>query len=944
MDPTMFPELIFVLGSGASVLIREASNEFLKDKIKLVLRNLKKHTEHDRIKNAYQKAMEQAFAICLEILLTNIREFGYQDIELKQYHASIKAFVKDKIVAEELLKSVHDLERVDLPSPIVLNQRWIAMNGKELPPNLVWDKVATNFRHYAKQEIVLSDELRALNTAKEMQEIKELMARQFGVRVEIDLKKYYERMQLKFSPLNLANLMPIYPNVPARMLIRDCFLAQKVRSNPPPEVIPKDFNERREAYNNTFLGSDKEIIEKIFDDYHAQPPIPVLDVIASEDKRLLVLTGEPGSGKSTLLRYLLTSIISPPIDCRTGMPLSWISAFKNTFPLLIELGHFATQRRKGNCKNILDYVAYLGKTEHWFIDDLTANTLLKNGQSLVMFDGLDEIFNICEREQVLNEIAGFAQLYPQAKIIVTSRPIGYKEMVLRDAKFDHYGIQDFDHNQIIDFIHGWFLLTTQNQAKSNRQAKRLRDSLERSTSIRLLAGNPMILTIMMLLSHKEELPLERIKFYEKAVKLLCHQWDTNRNLELPEGYLNADDKMILLRRIAMQMQSDKTSLSSNLIYEEQLELEIKKFLINEDWYSDKAEARKAARIMIQQLRERNYILCLRAPYYYGFIHRTFLEFLISTEYVCCFNSQENQMTINDLIELFDMHCHEDIWLEVLRLICGQIDEAYVGRIINHLAMKIVSEKWDGETPPHELLLAVWCLSEVRKPTRLKQNVRQLLSKVNLCFLQKEGESINDYLDDFVAAAREVVRRWDVYDNQGYKDNFFKDQALKTYILENFESEKYYYWPHHVALLSSDQQLTEQLVYSKDSKIRKETIAALMYHWSDDKTRKTMEYIAKQDEDKLIRKKTLIAMAHKWPDDKTRNIIEDIAKQDENKFLRITALIVMAHKWPGDKTRNIVEDIAKQDENKISQGCGIDEIIIDYSHKNLIDRLLLPDER
>ena len=43
-----------------------------------------------------------------------------------------------------------------------------------------------------------------------------------------------------------------------------------------------------------------------------------------------------------------------------------------------------------------------------------------------------------------------------------------------------------------------------------------------------------------------------------------------------------------------------------------------------------------------------------------------------------------------------MHCRDDDWREVLRLICGQIDEQFVGRIVEHLATRTDLEKWDGQ--------------------------------------------------------------------------------------------------------------------------------------------------------------------------------------------------------------------------------------------------------
>ena len=51
-----------------------------------------------------------------------------------------------------------------------------------------------------------------------------------------------------------------------------------------------------------------------------------------------------------------------------------------------------------------------------------------------------------------------------------------------------------------------------------------------------------------------------------------------------------------------------------------------------------------------------------------------------------------------MIALFDEHCRQDEWREVLRLICGQIDETFVGKIVEHLATRTDLDKWGCYVP------------------------------------------------------------------------------------------------------------------------------------------------------------------------------------------------------------------------------------------------------
>ena len=91
-----------------------------------------------------------------------------------------------------------------------------------------------------------------------------------------------------------------------------------------------------------------------------------------------------------------------------------------------------------------------------------------------------------------------------------------------------------------------------------------------------------------------------------------------------------------------------------------------------------AQARAAARAVVDQLRQRNFILCFVGADSYAFVHRTFLEYFCAADFVHQFNVAKT-LDIDGLIALFDQHCRDDEWREVLRLICGQIDETFVGR-------------------------------------------------------------------------------------------------------------------------------------------------------------------------------------------------------------------------------------------------------------------------
>src|SRR5205814_1009873 len=60
--------------------------------------------------------------------------------------------------------------------------------------------------------------------------------------------------------------------------------------------------------------------------------------------------------------------------------------------------------------------------------------LLLNGRAVVIFDGLDEVFDIGARTNAIEAIHGFAHRYPNTPVLVTSRGVGYGEFPLAGAR------------------------------------------------------------------------------------------------------------------------------------------------------------------------------------------------------------------------------------------------------------------------------------------------------------------------------------------------------------------------------------------------------------------------------------------------------------------------------------------------------------------------------
>jgi predicted NACHT family NTPase len=121
-----------------------------------------------------------------------------------------------------------------------------------------------------------------------------------------------------------------------------------------------------------------------------------------------------------------------------------------------------------------------------------------------------------------------------------------------------------------------------------------------------------------------------------------------------------------------------------------------------------SEPREKANQLIQQLRERNFILCYRGADTYGFVHRTFLEYFCAVEIVQRFEKQRS-ISLKELRdEVFGKHWQDEAWHEVLRLICGMIEQKFTSQIISFLIQK------EGNSNRfNNFFLAAQCLGEIK---------------------------------------------------------------------------------------------------------------------------------------------------------------------------------------------------------------------------------------
>ena len=117
-------------------------------------------------------------------------------------------------------------------------------------------------------------------------------------------------------------------------------------------------------------------------------------------------------------------------------------------------------------------------------------------------------------------------------------------------KFTEVEIADFDEEQIVAFVEGWFKSKNDCQ-KAKIFINRLRSG--KYQSVRELAKTPLLLTLLCLIfSDSLSFPLNHSELYEDGLKILLQTWDSSRNIERDYIYksLSLRNKKNLLSQIA----------------------------------------------------------------------------------------------------------------------------------------------------------------------------------------------------------------------------------------------------------------------------------------------------------------------------------------------------------------------------------------------------------
>ncbi|MDC0835333.1 HEAT repeat domain-containing protein [Geitlerinema sp. CS-897] len=756
-----------------------------------------------------------------------------------------------------------------------------------LPQGFDWGRVSEAYFEAIRTLIKTDEQLRAVYTV----ELTEQIAAAQGIQPDFNLQKYAESLQETYGSLRIQSLTKsasLY-NRPVKLF--RVFVPQRAL----------EYGGYLPPHNGQRLGHDRK--------RSTDPVQAFLEPGNAQYTKYLVVLGDPGSGKSSLLQWLA---------------LQW-AHLKDTepnqlvlkpLPIVIELRRYFNEWRDTRY-NFLEFLDR-GSSAVCHLNQNTLHDWLKRGQAIVMFDGLDEIFDKTHRDTIQRAIHRFTNNYPKVQVVVTSRPIGYDDYILRNAEFQHVMLQDFEDDQIEAFSQQWHKQVYLNdEPERAEKQERLARAIETSTPIRLLARNPLLLTLMAILNRYQELPRDRSELYGEAARLLLYQWDDevkklSQEQLSQEGRLLAQldycDKEKILQRLAFYMQTNCNKLSGNTIDKETLES-----LLSEERVIRRFNTNPLtlARKLIEQLHARNFILCHIGNDYYAFVHRTFLEYFCAQELASRFNCRDspnakNAIKAGELIELYRRHWKHTDWHEVLRLLINLIPVGFSGQAIEALLEQKIYNNENDFSQSIALLLAAECLEDLRENFEIEDIAKKtdeilkvLLEEIDatLCELSKYPDKNYNLILNIIAIAERVIENIASISILGSKNTL-------SYLEKYLANDRGYFFHRALCIRrivkyfkkepDCKKFLLKRMQFDRRLDVRVAAISALAEHFKNGEIQSHLVKKAQEEqENNEIRSAAISALAEYFKNEEIQVFLIKEVQQQKNFIVRLSAVTALA---------------------------------------------------
>jgi len=393
----------------------------------------------------------------------------------------------------------------------------------------------------------------------------------------------------------------------------------------------------------------------------------------------LVILGDPGAGKTTHLRRLLICCLKEGSE-KLGLPAGMV-------PVFLPLRALEDPERETVDQFI---VRHLNK--HLGLSDDFGRELLRRGNLLLLFDGLDEVANPGLRVKIARWVEQVLRAHSSCRPVVTCRFAGYGEQkrgtpeVRLNAEFLELHIQPLRDHQPEEFVRKWYRLVESGldldrDTAARRATERADDLIAtlkrgdlRTARMAELVGNPLLLANLCLVHRSHgRLPQDRRRLYDECVDVLLERWQERQG---PSVGVKAEQAKEALQPVAkwLHREEGRTRATAS-----ELEPVLEPALKAARWETG------GAREFLARVRDESGLLTGWGPDQFGFMHLGFQEYLAASELrrLAAEAGEKQGAVLADLAG----HYGESWWQEVLLLFVAMGNPSMFGPLMREVVKR-----------------------------------------------------------------------------------------------------------------------------------------------------------------------------------------------------------------------------------------------------------------
>ncbi|NEQ70613.1 MAG: hypothetical protein F6K21_35000, partial [Symploca sp. SIO2D2] len=284
-----------------------------------------------------------------------------------------------------------------------------------------------------------------------------------------------------------------------------------------------------------------------------------------------------------------------------------------------------------------------------------------------MLDGLDEVADETQRQQVSRWVDEQMEAYPDTPFILTSRPFGYQSARLQQG-VTVLEVQPFNLKQVKEFIHSWYLQTEVMsrageedlgvQEEAEQEADDLIRRIRKSSPLAAMAVNPLLLTMIATVHRRgSALPGKRIELYKEICQVLLERRQRAKKID---ELLTATQKQSVLQVLALALMQNKTREFTIL----------DGVSLIQDKLSEVAGSAVNSHKFFEQIKDVSGLLVEKELEIYEFAHLSFQEYLAAVEIK---ETNQEELLINNI--------NNSWWAETIRLYAAQTNASNIIRKI-----------------------------------------------------------------------------------------------------------------------------------------------------------------------------------------------------------------------------------------------------------------------